>query len=110
MTDGEISSAGGIAFDPISGVRVARAGSFEPVRAGSLGHPHAQAWPGCEGRGDGGAVFAINQIVDEDLFPLVRQAEVVGFGAGQPPGKPEYPSQERKDPRPIKAHVNYHSS
>jgi hypothetical protein len=55
-------------------------------------------------------VFTITQIVDQDLFALVRQAEFVGFGAGQPPGKPGYPSQERENPRPKKAHVSWHSS
>jgi hypothetical protein len=92
-------------------VRVSHGRPAAPGRGWIIGHAHARAWPCCNvDRAHGGTVFTITQIVDQDLFALVRQAEFVGFGAGQPPGKPGYPSQERENPRPKKAHVSWHSS
>jgi hypothetical protein len=72
-TDGELSGTGGIAFDPMVGVRVAEVGSIEPARGGFHGHSHARAWPGCNvARDHGSAMFTFGQIVDGDLLPLVR--------------------------------------
>ena len=72
-TDGELSGAGGIAFDPMVGVRVTGAGSIEPVGGELGGHSHARAWPGCNvARDHGTAVITLGQIVDGDLLPLVR--------------------------------------
>ena len=72
-TDGDLSSAVGIAFDPILVVHVDHGSPVRPVRGGVRGHAHARAWPGCNiDRGPGEAEVTVGRIVDEDLFALVR--------------------------------------